>query len=80
MDDYARKTSHQSDRPAGVIHSEDNLKVVVKTWGEIIEHAQGRMRFLQEQLNFEPEWEEGLSYLRHKYSSILFDNPLVGSD
>lgn len=80
MDDFARKMSQQSDRPAGVIHTEDNLKVIVRTWGEIIEHAQGRMRFLQEQLNFEPEWEEGLSYLRSKYSNILSNAPLVSSE
>ena len=55
----------------GVISSNDNISVGVKTWGRIIEENKERLQFFQEKLEHQVDDETALKYLQEKYRKFL---------
>jgi hypothetical protein len=50
---------------------DSNLRVWARTWGEIIEDAKHRLKFVRSQLEYHPDADQALAFLREKYPSYL---------
>ena len=66
MTEDIRRKAKQKDRPRGLVENYDDLNVQIwaKTWAEIIEECRSRMRFYQSKLEFKPDRESALAFLR----------------
>ena len=73
MDRHAQLKAKQKDMPPGVIfrHSEMDLTIWAKTWGQVMDENRSRLRFFQERLEQKVRHEKGLKYLSTRYGSIL---------
>lgn len=71
FDSFAEKKANSSDSPRGQIHSEHNLKIIIKTWGEIINTARARLNFYKEQLQYMADDETMRDYLSDKHKEYL---------
>ena len=49
------------------------------TWGQLIENARHRLKFVRDQLGYVATEESALEYLRRAHSLIVLDSP-IGSD
>jgi hypothetical protein len=68
----AEKERHSNNRPQGLImDTEDGIKVWALTWGEVINAAQHRMKFVQQHLDYHPSAEPALEYLRRTHEKYL---------
>ncbi|MFC9891560.1 hypothetical protein [Streptomyces pilosus] len=63
----------QKDRPAGLADVQDDYEVWVKSWGEILDAGERRLRFFQEQLNYEATDDRVTQHLRESYSHFIPD-------
>jgi hypothetical protein len=65
----------QRGRPFGLAYeSEDGrIQVWVKTWGEVIEDAEHRMKFFQTALNVQATRDQGVEYLRQRHAEFIPD-------
>ncbi|MER5304104.1 ATP-binding protein [Streptomyces lasiicapitis] len=76
MDDSLRQLAHQPDRMPGCAVSQPNFRIWVRTWGEIIEDCQERLRFYSEQLEYQSTTEHAMDYLIREHADAVVD--LVG--
>ena len=68
--------ARQKDKPRGlVLEIDDPIKVRVwaKTWGEVIQEAEGRLTFYKRRLEYQANDKEALRYLRTINSEYLSD-------
>jgi hypothetical protein len=66
------KERHSKGRPKGLImETEDGIRVWARTWGEVINAAQHRLKFVQERLNYQPSAQQALDYLRKTHEKYL---------
>ncbi|UXT58712.1 hypothetical protein FY134_14065 [Agrobacterium fabrum] len=68
--------ARQKDKPRGmVLEIDDPIKIRVwaKTWGEIIQEAEGRLTFYKRRLEYQANDREALQYLRTINSDYLSD-------
>ena len=59
--------ARQKDKPRGMVLEVDEpikIRVWAKTWGEIIQEAEGRLTFYKRRLEYQASDEEALRYLR----------------
>jgi hypothetical protein len=63
----------QKDRPAGLADTQDDYEVWVKNWGEIFDAAEKKLRFFQEQLDYEATDDRVTQHLRESYSHFIPD-------
>lgn len=63
----------QAGRPPGLITTlrEDTVRVWAKTWGELIEDASHRLKFVREHLEYDPTTQEAFKYLRERHAEYL---------
>lgn len=69
--DTIRRRASQRDRAKGILYQSDDAPIItiwVKSWAEIIEDAQARMRFFQEKLGYTPDRDTSLEHLRVTYN------------
>jgi len=68
-----RKEAKQQNRPEGVLYADDEgrMTIWVKTWGQIINDAKGRLTFFQDRLQYCARDETALEYLRREYERQL---------
>ncbi len=59
--------------PKGLIYDIDkiNTRIWVKSWGQIIEACRVKLEFYQQQLEYSPDDESALSYLRETHEKYL---------
>src|SRR5690606_15893781 len=71
----AESEARQAGKPRGLILEPDDLKIRVwaKTWGEIIQEAEGRLTFYKRRLEYQANDEEALRYLRTINTDYLSD-------
>lgn len=62
---------HSDDRAPGLLMNVDGIRVWVKTWAEIIESANHRLKFVKDQLGYQPDQERALEYLRATHAKYL---------
>ncbi|MGW0573742.1 ATP-binding protein [Streptomyces tauricus] len=65
----------QRDKPAGLFDDQDEYEVWVKSWAEILDSAEGKLRFFQEQLDYEATDERVTQHLRDSYAHFIPDAP-----
>ncbi|MFJ8510162.1 ATP-binding protein [Streptomyces avermitilis] len=61
----------QKGRPEGLYDEQDDYEVWVKSWGEILDAAEKKLRFFQEQLNYEATDDRVTQHLRESYSHFI---------
>jgi hypothetical protein len=73
LSDSARMESNQRGRPPGLLldNEEQSIRIWVKTWGQVIDSCQARLRFFQEKLSYSPSESGGLAYLRKVHNNYL---------
>ncbi|MFD6321349.1 ATP-binding protein [Streptomyces sp. NPDC058442] len=76
MDNALRQLAHQTDRVPGCAVSAPGFRIMVKTWGEIIEDCQERLRFHSEQLEYQSSTEHAMDYLVRNHGDAVAE--LVG--
>lgn len=70
----------QRDRSANLVQDSGHYRLWVYTWGQLIQSAESRMRYLRESLSLETSEEDAYSYLRStarpgELPSHLLDEP-----
>ena len=58
-------------RPFGMLWNTPGVRVWVFTWGEILEAAQHRLKFVQSRLGYQPNAQQALAYLRQTHNKYL---------
>ncbi|MGQ5578545.1 ATP-binding protein [Streptomyces sp. ECR3.8] len=76
MDNALRQLAHQTDRVPGCAVSAPAFRIMVKTWGEIIEDCQERLRFHSAQLEYQSSTEHAMDYLVRNHGDAVAE--LVG--
>lgn len=76
MDNTLRQLARQHDRVPGCAVSQPTFRIWVRTWGEIIEDCQERLRFYSEQLEYQSTTEHAMDYLIREHSDAVTE--LVG--
>jgi hypothetical protein len=70
----ARLEAQQADKPPGLIFELNKpikVRVWAKTWGQIIQEAEGRLTFYRRRLEYQASDEEALGYLRSIDTAFL---------
>lgn len=58
--------------PRGLIHEGDNgIRIWLKRWSEIIGECKHRLRFIRDQLQYDPGADQAIAYLRDRYPDYL---------
>lgn len=68
--------ARQKDKPRGMVLEVDDpikIRVWAKTWGEIIQEAEGRLTFYKRRLEYQANDNEALNYLRTINADYLSD-------
>ncbi|MER7401830.1 histidine kinase [Streptomyces sp. NPDC000070] len=71
MDKALRQLAHQVDRVPGCAVSTPRFRIMVKTWGEIIEDCRERLRFHSAQLEYQSSTEHAMDYLIRDHSEAV---------
>ena len=73
MDDYVADRSRQPEKPIGLAFELQGGKarVWVKRWSTIIADARHRLKFVKEQLEYDPGSDEAVSYLQENYPDYV---------
>jgi hypothetical protein len=75
LDERAKDRTSQRDKPRGLIHDGDNgVRVWVKRWSEVIHDCQHRLRFIRDQLEYDPDADQAVAYLRETYPDYVPDH------
>jgi hypothetical protein len=71
LDDHAARRARQLNQPPGLIHDGDGIRIWVKTWAELIEDCEQRLKFVQENLEYRSARGRAVEYLRDTYERYL---------
>lgn len=69
--DRIQRDIRQKGRPDGLCDDQDDYQVWVKSWGEILDTAEKKMRFFQQQLQYEATDERETRHLRESYAHFV---------
>jgi hypothetical protein len=75
IDEHVKRRTSQKDRARGILHQDDETRIIiwVKTWAQVIEDCERRLRFFQNKLNYIPDRDSSLSHLKTTYKKYLAD-------
>jgi hypothetical protein len=59
--------------PYGQILNSKGIRIWVYTWADIIQSAEHRMKFLKQQLDYQPDEDQAFAYLRKTHAKYLPD-------
>ncbi len=73
LTEYAKQSSSQANREPGLFWEADNraARVWVWSWGQVIEQARHRLKFVQQSLEYEGTEEQALARLREVHGKYL---------
>lgn len=73
LSDGVTLTATQRDRPLGLAYEYSNpaIRVWVKTWGQVIQEAEGRLTFYRRRLDYQANEAQALEYLRSVNPDLL---------
>jgi hypothetical protein len=68
-----REDASQANRPEGILYQSKSgdVTVWVKTWAEVLQECEGRMKFYRKQLEYTASHASGLAHLRATYEKYL---------
>ena len=69
----AQSDARQRGCPHGVVSDPDdnNVRIWVKTWGEILQECDGRLRFFRDNPNYIPEFDEAFARLAEAHKRLI---------
>jgi hypothetical protein len=73
LDSFAEKERSQSDRANGLLWHDENTRIWVKTWAEIIGECDHRLKYVRKALDFAPTQDAAVEYLRQTHQKYLPD-------
>lgn len=65
------RASFRVKRDGRVETSDENIRIYVKAWSEILEENKGRLQFFKEKLDFEATEDKSLAHLAERYADLL---------
>lgn len=71
FDDIAEMRANNIGLPKGCVHQENSIEIYVMKWSEVITNAKARLKFYQEQLNYEADTESSMSYLHEIHNEFV---------
>lgn len=71
LDPMAEARSTEKNRPHRCVYHNDAIEIYVMPWSEIISNARARLKFYQDQLQYEADDETTNSYLTNIYKKYL---------
>ena len=73
MDDYVHDRTNQPDKPKGLAFETPSrrLRVWAKGWSTILAEAEHRMKFVRDQLQYDPGSEDAIEYLKENYPECV---------
>ena len=79
ISDSVRLDANQADRQSGIVSiiKNPNITIWVKTWSQIIDDSQSRLRFFQERLEYTADRDSALEHLRETHGRLLSNSPLI---
>ena len=71
MNDVVRRRVSQEGKPKGLMLDNQDARVWVKTWAEILDGCHHRLSFIREHLQYDPSMDQAVGYLRREYPEYL---------
>lgn len=71
MSGTLRGLAHQKNRAPGCAVEQGNYRLWVRTWGEIVEECSTRLRFYQDELEYQSNNEHAMDYLIREHSETV---------
>lgn len=71
LDKMAEARSTEKSRPHRCVYHEDKIEVYAFPWSEVISNAKARLKFYQDQLQYEADSETTNTYLTKMYKEFL---------
>lgn len=74
--DAVRRKINQRHRPAGLLYEPETqhelrYKIWVRSWAQLLEECQWRMKFFQDQFKYIPDDDAAIAYLREQHEKLL---------
>jgi hypothetical protein len=81
VSDAVRRQTTQRNRATGILddYGDLNVRIWAKTWGQIIEDARHRLKFVRAQLQYTSGRDEAIAYLHEKHRDFV-PEPLREAD
>lgn len=73
MDEQVQWRARQKGKPSGLTYEADDgrTRIWVKSWGQIIQECKARLKFYEDHLQYQPDYESALQYLRKRHGERL---------
>jgi hypothetical protein len=71
LDEHAETVANQADRPAGVVYQGTGMRVWAKTWAQVLDDCDQRLKFVKANLEVASSREDAVEYLRRTYERFL---------
>lgn len=74
MTPEAARTVNQTGKPYGFFHEEDNLRVGLTTWAQVLNACRARLEAFRTKLDYAATVDQGIALLHSKYAKYLPSN------
>jgi hypothetical protein len=71
MTDTLRELSHQPHNPPGCALNQPTYRIWVRTWGELVQDCETRLRFYGQQLEYQSSTEHAMDYLVRNHGDAV---------
>ncbi len=72
LDDHVAQRATQRDKPRGLVHDGENgVRIWARRWSEIVADCKHRMKFIRDQLEYDPSSDEAVAFLRATYPDYV---------
>lgn len=71
MTPEAARTVRQQGKPYGFFHQEDNLRIGLATWAEVLGASQARLEAFRDRLDYTATKDQGVALLHSRYAQYL---------
>jgi hypothetical protein len=73
MDDAIRRQANQRNREPGLLddYEDVNVRIWAKTWGQIIQDATHRLKFVRQQLEYTSGRDDAIQYLHERHQAYV---------
>lgn len=73
LDSYAKRKANQRDLPPGVVFQDGelNIKVIVKSWAEIINDAKAKLQFINQHLQYKVTQKSSRKHLEDMHGDFI---------
>lgn len=83
MSDLAKGRAYREGQPRGLLFEPaPGARIWVRSWAEVLAECKHRLRFIRDQLEYDPDADQAVAYLRETYPDYVPDHlaAAVGSD